>query len=93
MSKKTLIPCRVCKKPFEPCAYCQSHADVFRWRNFACSKECATKYINDTITYRESMKRKDNKMAEKVKETENVNNDISVGNITSTRKRANKKTE
>ena len=82
MSKKTLIPCRVCKKPFEPCAYCQSHADVFRWRNFACSKECATKYINDTITYRESMKRKDNKMAEKVKETENVNNDISVGNIT-----------
>lgn len=93
MSKKTLIPCRVCKKPFEPCAYCQSHADVFRWRNFACSKECATKYINDTITYRESMKRKDNKMAEKVKETENVNNDISVGNITSTRKRTNKKTE
>lgn len=93
MSKKTLIPCRVCKKPFEPCAYCQSHANVFRWRNFACSKECATKYINDTITYRKSMKRKDNKMAERVKETENVNNDISVGNVTSTRKRTNKKTE
>lgn len=56
MSNKKLIPCRVCGKLFEPCSYCQSHADIFRWRNFACSRECATTYINDTITYRESLK-------------------------------------
>lgn len=58
MSKKEKIPCRVCGKPFEPCSYCQSHTDVFRWRNFACSLECATKYINETIAYRESLKNK-----------------------------------
>lgn len=56
MSNKKLISCRVCGKLFEPCSYCQSHADIFRWRNFACSRECATTYINDTITYRESLK-------------------------------------
>lgn len=56
MSKKKQIPCRVCGKLFEPCSYCQSHADIFRWRNFACSRECAAKYINDTINYRESLK-------------------------------------
>ena len=56
MSNKKLIPCRVCGKLFEPCSYCQSHADIFRWRNFACSRECATTYINDTIAYRESLK-------------------------------------
>lgn len=58
MDKKKMIHCRICGKPFEPCAYCQSHADIFRWRNFACSKECAEKYINDTIAYRESLKNK-----------------------------------
>ena len=59
MNKTKKIPCRVCGKYFKPCAYCQSHADTFRWRNFACSKECATKYIGDTIAYRESLKKKD----------------------------------
>lgn len=58
MSGKKKIPCRVCGKLFEPCTYCQSHSDVFRWRNFACSIECAYKYINDTIAYRESLKEK-----------------------------------
>lgn len=58
--KKKKIPCRVCGKLFTPCAYCQAHADVFRWRNFACSRECALKYINDTIAYRESLKNKEN---------------------------------
>lgn len=57
MTNKKMIPCRVCGKLFEPCSYCQSHSDIFRWRNFACSRECATKYINDTIVYRESQKR------------------------------------
>lgn len=58
MSEKKKIPCRVCGKLFEPCSYCQSHADVFRWRNFACSRECAIKYVNDTIAYRKSIKNK-----------------------------------
>lgn len=65
-NKKKMIPCRVCGKMFEPCAYCQEHSDVFRWRNFACSKECAEKYINNTIAYRESLK---NKKDEKEKNT------------------------
>lgn len=56
MDKK--IPCRVCGKLFKPCSYCQSHADTFRWRNFACSIECAKKYIEDTIKHRESLKSK-----------------------------------
>lgn len=58
MSGKKKIPCRVCGKLFKPCTYCQSHSDIFMWRNFACSIECAQKYINDTITYRESLKEK-----------------------------------
>lgn len=53
MTKQKMIPCRVCGKLFKPCDYCQSHSDIFRWRNFACSRECAGKYINDTIAYRE----------------------------------------
>lgn len=53
MTKQKMIPCRVCGKLFKPCGYCQSHSDIFRWRNFACSRECAGKYINDTIAYRE----------------------------------------
>lgn len=56
MAKK-MIPCRVCGKDFEPCAYCQSHADTFRWRNFACSKECAYKYIEETVDYRNSLRK------------------------------------
>ena len=54
MAKAKKIPCRVCGKLFKPCGYCQSHKDIFRWRNFACSKECAQKYISETIAYRES---------------------------------------
>lgn len=54
MVKIKKIPCRVCKKPFKPCGYCQSHSDVFRWRNFACSIKCAQKYIADTISYRDT---------------------------------------
>lgn len=58
MTKKQKIPCRVCGKLFEPCAYCKSHGDVFRWRNFACSKGCAKKYIQETTEYRESLRSK-----------------------------------
>ncbi len=53
MKKK--MHCRICGKAYEACSYCQSHSNTFRWRNFACSKECAEKYIRDTIAYRESL--------------------------------------
>ncbi len=76
MSKKKKIPCRVCGKLFEPCSYCQSHADIFRWRNFACSRECATTYINDTITYREVSKRNKKRIIETVEETINVDKEV-----------------
>lgn len=56
MVNKKMIPCRVCNKLFEPCATCQAHNDMFRWRNFACSRECAEKYISETIAYRNSSK-------------------------------------
>lgn len=56
MANKKMIPCRVCGKIFEPCATCQAHNDMFRWRNFACSRECAEKYISETIAYRNSIK-------------------------------------
>lgn len=56
MAEKEKIPCRVCGKLFEPCATCQSDNSMFRWRNFACSRECAEKYISKTIAYRESLK-------------------------------------
>ena len=55
MQNKKTIPCRVCKKMFVPCAYCQSHANTFRWRNFACSIECAKKYIEEATNYRNSL--------------------------------------
>lgn len=58
MKEKKLIPCKVCGKMYEPCAYCQSHADTFRWRNFACSIECANKYVVDAKNFRK--KQKDN---------------------------------
>lgn len=57
MAENKKIPCRVCKKLFEPCSYCQSHDNIFRWRNFACSIECAYKYLRDTEAYRESQKK------------------------------------
>lgn len=67
MAKK-MIPCRVCGKDFEPCAYCQSHADVFRWRNFACSKECAYKYVEEVTKYRESLHKKKDNLEESIVE-------------------------
>lgn len=88
MAETKKIPCRVCKKLFVPCAYCQSHSDVFRWRNFACSRECATKYIDDTIAYRESLKNKDNEVSEKV---DVVTEEISVKEPITTRKKNIKK--
>lgn len=58
MTNKKMTPCRVCGKMFEPCSYCQSNADVFRWRNFACSLECAKKYIDEATAYRQEQRKK-----------------------------------
>lgn len=52
MADNKKIPCRVCGTLFEPCAYCQSHDGVFRWRNFACSRTCAAAYMKKTLAYR-----------------------------------------
>ena len=57
MAEKT-IPCRVCGKQFKPCAFCQKNGDTFRWRNFACSLECANKYIANAVAYNEKMRNK-----------------------------------
>lgn len=86
--KKDKIPCRVCGKLFKPCSYCQSHSDVFRWRNFACSRECATKYVNDTIAYRKSLKNKEGNMINKA---ETVAKETFNDKPTMTRKKINKK--
>lgn len=89
MEGKKKIPCRVCGKLFKPCVYCQSHADTFRWRNFACSKECATKYINDTIVYRKSLKDKKNDTTKEIKTNSKKEN--STKKSATTRKKINKK--
>lgn len=91
MTEKKKIPCRVCGKLFEPCAYCQSHTDEFRWRNFACSRECATKYINDTIAYRESLQNKETETAKEVKTVVSVTENVSVEESTTARKKTTKK--
>lgn len=89
MSNKKKIPCRVCGKLFEPCSYCQSHADIFRWRNFACSRECAAKYINDTIAYRESQKRQ--VIKSETIETIEINSKPSTEKSTSIKRKSNRK--
>lgn len=89
MSEKKKIPCRVCGKFFEPCSYCQTHSDVFRWRNFACSRECAAKYINDTIAYRESQKATSNKSV--TVETNELSSKLSTKKSTVIKRKGNKK--
>ena len=49
MAKGNLLTCRVCGKRYKGCKSCEANQGVFHWRNFACSEECARKYINDTI--------------------------------------------
>lgn len=57
MDKKK-IPCRVCGKLFTPCVFCQSHQGTFRWRNFACSIDCAKEYIQKATEYRQANREK-----------------------------------
>lgn len=93
MAEKKKIPCRVCGKLFEPCSYCQSHADVFRWRNFACSRECALKYIDDTIAYRESQKQMKNVSMKRPATTRNkINKKNSIDIVENTVESQNKET-
>lgn len=90
MSGKKKIPCRVCGKLFDPCTYCQSHSDIFMWRNFACSIECAQKYINDTIAYRESLKKKDEHTENTSIEPQTTDEESILKKSTSKRKNAKK---
>lgn len=69
MAEKKKIVCRVCGKLFVPCSHCQSTTDEFKWRNFACSLECAKKYVADTIAYRNTLNNK-NKVKAKKEEVE-----------------------
>lgn len=72
MSNIKKIPCRVCGKLFEPCAYCQKNSDVFRWRNFACSIDCASKYVAEATAYRESKHKEETPVVQTEIETENI---------------------
>lgn len=51
MSKTKQIPCKVCGKLFTPCGWCQDNGSTFRWRNFACSLECAKIYVAKAEKY------------------------------------------
>lgn len=88
---KQKIPCRVCGKLFEPCAYCKAHEDVFRWRNFACSRECAVKYIEDATAYRESLKTVREKESKSLDKNEFSAGTTLTEKTTTTRKKTNKK--
>lgn len=91
MTEKKKIPCRTCGKLFTPCVYCQSHSDVFRWRNFACSIECATKYVNETIAYRETQKKRNGVKVENVEKVADDNTTTVEPNIETTKKTTRKK--
>ncbi len=84
MVKPKMIPCRVCGKLFKPCGYCQSHSDVFRWRNFACSRECAGKYISDTTAYRELQHKND--VSELLPNKEKINSEKETSKKTNKKK-------
>lgn len=91
MTEKKKIPCRVCGELFTPCAYCQSHSDVFRWRNFACSIECATKYVNEAIAYRETQKKLNEAKVENVEKVAVENTTATVEPNTETTKKTTRK--
>lgn len=42
---KVMKVCKACGKEYEACH--TPNPGVFRWRDFACSYECAMKYIHD----------------------------------------------
>lgn len=94
MRKNKMIPCRVCGKLFEPCATCQAHNDMFKWRNFACSRECAEKYINETIAYRNSLKKNsDNDAVGHISKEENTVNSSNTTNRKNNKKKSENNAE
>ena len=42
---KTMLICKACGKEYEACR--TPNPGIFRWRDVACSLECAQKYIHD----------------------------------------------
>ena len=96
MANKKMIPCRVCGNLFEPCATCQAHNDMFRWRNFACSRECAEKYITETIAYRNSSKEGKNTSANVIENVVTIESNIVIAdsqeeNSNTTKRKYNRK--
>lgn len=47
---KTMLICKACGKEYEACR--TPNPGIFRWRDVACSLECATKYIHDVMVAR-----------------------------------------
>lgn len=45
MADKVQKPCKICGKPFTPCADCAKDKTMFHWKRVACSQECARKYF------------------------------------------------
>lgn len=58
MSKPKQISCKVCGKLFTPCGWCRDNNSTFRWRNFACSIECAKAYVAQAEKYNEQQMEK-----------------------------------
>lgn len=49
--------CKACGKVYEACR--TPNPGVFRWRDIACSIECAEKYIHDVMVARGEIKEDD----------------------------------
>jgi len=47
---KTMLICKACGKEYEACR--TPNPGIFRWRDVACSEECARKYIHDVMVAR-----------------------------------------
>ena len=52
MTGKVQKPCKICGKPFTPCADCENDQTMFRWRRVACSPECAKEYFARVVSTR-----------------------------------------
>jgi len=47
---KTMLICKACGKEYEACR--TPNPGVFRWRDVACSLDCARQYIHDVMVAR-----------------------------------------
>ena len=71
MVKPKMIPCRDCGKLFKLCGY-------------ACSRECAGKYISDTTAYRELQHKND--VSELLPNKEKINSEKETSKKTNKKK-------